>query len=640
MVRDSPHSLLKRGGFLGDVQLPFLILAHFKSGWNTLCTRSQPDCFSFHNYFRSLLVSTGCGYKSAHVVGMEDEQWVLLEDALPKYALHLGCLVVDYTNPVDYYYSPKYLLSKQKRLVQRYEDHDVTLVPSTSHSRTFKMISKGDDSSDIVRLEAHDYSIYRLQNPLTWLETLLASIGASDWLLNRFGTHDNIYLVTGLQMLRDGDSAEVKLGTSSLSIIETWLPLDAFLAQVKDPRRKTHKKYIFAVSYLKISLQLSQRTQTPTSLREVNWLRPWSWWSRKEQPYPLQSRRGPILEFVLQSAGFQEAMQFKSSGTLPETEEVSIDTDDSVLAALSVLFGPSADGRSLGMQVWTNLLIGSSALGPLYKKAIKTVPKRLFEHIFFQLLRRFAVDLETLLTLSKSKEVLARFVKRYAHRTAWLVTRHIYAEEQYDLHDLLVSTVNLELPPFLNQYFARVEAQDNSFTSGEGPEKRDDFIDSLNHDIRRSVLLNSRHHSVAKSLLFNGPAFQEFRDALAWSVEMRTSHWTITRILAFTILLDLGIERILYNLYELGTISLITLSRKLETHITEPLNRSLTRFIYNLRVKFRPRVKPSHQRIEWICVGIRFPFYVLNPSFQNFVTDLKLMSTGLWDVTLRRFRSC
>ena len=574
---------------------------------------------------------------------MEDEQWFPLERLERKDALQLGMLAVHYMRPADHYYCPEDLVGKQEQLVQRYEDHEVTLVPSMTRWGTFKMVSKGNDFSDTMSFRAHDYSISRLQDPLTWFETLVASVDARDWLLKHFETHHNIYLVAGLQILRDAELTETKRGTPGFSTAETRLQLFTSLARVKDARRETHEELIFAVSYLKISLQPSKRTQMPFSLREADWLRPWSWGSRKEQPYPLQSRRGPILEFVLQSAGFQEAMQFKSSGTLPETEEVSIYTDDSVLAALSVLFGPYADGRSLGLEVWTNMLIGSSGLGPLYKKAIKTVPKRLFEYFFFHLLKRFAVDLETFSPLSKSKEVLAQFVKRYAHRTAWLVTRHIYAEEQYVSQDLLVSTVNLELAPSLHQYFAWVEAQDDLFTSDEGPEKRDDVIDSLIHDMRRSVLLSSRHHSVAKSLLFNGLAFQEFQDALAWSVEIRTSHSIITRILAFTIRLDfclLSNERTLYNPYELGTISLITLSRKLETHITEPLNRSLTRFIYNLRVKFRPRIKPGHQRIEWICVGIRFPFDVLNPAFQNFVTDLKLMSTGLWDVTLRRFRSC
>ena len=545
---------------------------------------------------------------------MEDEQWVLLEDALPRGALQLGVLVVDYTNPAYHYYCPEHLVSKQKHLVQRYEDYDVTLVPSTTRWRTFKMESKGNDSSDTVCLKAHDYSISRLQDPLTWFETLFASVDARDWLLKHFKTHHDIYLVSGLQMLRDGDLTEAELGDPSSS---TRLQLSDSLSRVKrrnSPPYKEHEELIFAVSYMKISLQVLERTQMPSQPREPNRLRPWSRLLRKEPPYGRKSWRPPIHEFVIQSAGFQEAMQFKSSRTPPETEGVSIDTDDSVLAALSVLFGPSAEGGLLGIEVWTNLLIGSSDLGSLYKKAIKTVPKILFEQRFFQLLKKFAVDLETF-TLSKSGEVLAQFVERYAHRTAWLVTRHIYAEELHDPHDPLFSTVNLELPPFLHQYFARVEAQDNLFTLGEGPEKRDDVIDNPDHNIKRSVLLVSRHHSVAKSLLFDGPAFQEFRHDLTRFVEMRTSPWYIIDMLASTILFDLGFESILNSLYTLGTISLITLSGKLETHIAKPLNRSLTRFIYYLRVKFRPRVKPGHQRIEWICVGIRFPFYVLNQAF-------------------------
>ena len=347
----------------------------------------------------------------------------------------------------------------------------------------------------------------------------------------------------------------------------------------------------------------------PTILREANWLRPWSWRSRKEPPYLLESRRGPILEFVIQSAGMQEAMRLKSFGTPLEIGEVSNYTDDSVLATLSGLLAPSADGSSLGMEAWTNLLIGSSDLDPLYREAIKTVPKRLFERLFSQPLKRFAVDLETF-KVSRSEEVLAQFVKRYAQRTTWLVTRHIYANEPYGLDDQPLSTVNLELPPFLHQYFALVEAQDDCCISGEGPEKRDDIIDSPDNDIERHVLLISRHHSVARSSLFNGPAFQGFRYALARVAEMGTSHWYITKIPNFAMLCYPDVEWRLSILYALGTISLIALSRRLETHITEPLNRSLTPIICYLGVRFRPRVKPGHQRIEWICVGIQLPYYV------------------------------
>lgn len=539
---------------------------------------------------------------------MEDERWFLLGAPLPKDALQLGVLVVDYMNPADNYYCPESLVDKQEQLVPRYENHEATLVPSTTRWATFKMVPEANDSSDTVRLKAHDYSISRLQDPLTWFEAFVASVDGRDWLLKHFETHHDIYLLAGLQMLRDGELTEIKLGTPGSSTTEPWLQLDASLAQVKDLQRKTHKEYILAVSYLKISLQLSKMTQMTTSPREVNWLRPWSWWSRKEPPYPLKSERGPILEFVIQSAGFQEAMQCKSSVTLFETEMVSIDTADSALAALSVLFGPSADGSSLGIEVWTKLLIGSSDLGPLYRKSIETVPKRLFEQLLSQELKSFAVDLQRF-NASKPAEVLARFVQRYALRTAWLVTRHIYAEEPYDPH---LSAVNLELSPFLHQYFARVEAQDDLFTSGEGPEKPDDVIDSPDHVIKRSVLLISHHHSVAKSLLFTWSPFMRFRDELAWGVEMRTPHWSMIISNANTIitLLD-SVFLLIFPYGWVWSLSLIILwFREHKTYITEPLDRSLAHFIYILRVMFRPRVKPGHQRIEWICVGIQFTFYV------------------------------
>ena len=374
---------------------------------------------------------------------MEDEQWFLLGAPLPKDALQLGALVVDYMNPADNYYCPENLVDKQEQLVQNYENHEATLLPSTTRWTTFKMVPEAKYPSDTVRLKAHDYSISRLQDPLTWFETFVASVDDRDWLLKHFETHHDIYLLAGLQMLREGKLINIQLGTPAT---ETWLELDASLAQVKDFQRKTHKHHIFAVSYLKISLQLSKMTQIPTSPRIANWLHPWSWWSRKEPSYPLKSHRGPILEFVIQSAGFQEAIQCKSSVTLSEIQYISNDSKDSGLAALSVLFGPSADGSSSGLEVWTKMLVGSSDLGPLYRKAIKTLPKRIFERLFSQALKRFAVNLERF-KRSKSEEVLAYFVQRYALRTAWLVTRHIYAEESYDP---CLSTVNLELSPFLH----------------------------------------------------------------------------------------------------------------------------------------------------------------------------------------------
>ena len=551
---------------------------------------------------------------------MADERWFLLGALLPKDTLlQLGVLVVDYRNPADNYFCPKNLVDKQEQLVQRYEDHEITLVPSRTRWTTFQMAPGTKYSSDTVRLTAHDYSISRLQDPLKWFEAVVASVNARDWLLKHFETHHDIYLLAGLQMLRDGELTESKLGTPGSSTTETCLQLVASLAQVKDLQRKTHEEYILAVSYLKINLQLSKVTQMPTSSREANWLRPWSWWSRKKPPYLLKSQRGPILEFVIQSAEFQEAMQCKSSVTLSETQIVSIDSKDSALAALSVLFGPSADGSSLGIEVWTKLLVGSSDLGPLYRKAIKTVPKRIFERLFSRALKRFAVNLEGF-KRSKSEEVLAHFVQRYALRTAWLVTRHIYAKEPYKPR---LSKVNLELSPFLHQYFARLEAQDDFLTSGEGPENRDDIIDSPDYTIKRSVLLISHHHSVAKSLLFKGPAFLEFQDALALGVETCTSprSMIIRNALPIEIFLSIGFALNNPYVWVLTLSAIILWARERETYNTEPLNRLLARFIYNLRVMFRPRVKPGHQRIEWICVGIQFTFYVGKQAFWNIITD-------------------
>ena len=331
-------------------------------------------------------------------------------------------------------------------------------------------------------------------------------------------------------------------------------------------------------------------------------------------------------------------MQLKSSRTPPETEDVSIDTDDSVLAALSVLFGPSADESSLEMQVWTNLLLGSSDLRPLYSKATKIVPKEVFEWEFFWLLDTFAEDLNGSVHL-KSRKMLTRFVKRYARRTAWLLTRHIYTWRLRDLLD--TGPVKIGVPPSLDQLFAQLEAQNDLFTSYE--ETRTP-VDDPNHDTMKVVLLSRRHHSLVTSYLFNGPAFSKLQSGLVEFMDTTmaeyrpldgyTPTWCIIALLAFiTVLGPLGIAFIYGILYTFGPMSLPTFSSKIETHITN----SLTRFIYYLRVKFRPRVKPGHQRIEWICVCIRFPFYVCKQAFWNIITDCRLNPTGMWDVTLRRF---
>ena len=74
------------------------------------------------------------------------------------------------------------------------------------------MLSKDEGSGDIVRLEAHGYSMYRLQNPLTWIETLVDSANARDWLLKHQQDPSGIYIVTRLQKLRGGKLTEYNLG--------------------------------------------------------------------------------------------------------------------------------------------------------------------------------------------------------------------------------------------------------------------------------------------------------------------------------------------------------------------------------------------------------------------------------------------
>ena len=599
---------------------------------------------------------------------MEDEQWFLLEDALPRDVLQLGSLVRDCKNPSQDYYLPKDLAGKQKQLVQRYEDYEATLefAGHAKRSRLLKMIPKSDDSSDIVHLQARESCLYRLQNPWTWFETIGDLADAREWLLKHFKDHHEIYLLTGFRTLRNGLLSRTVTRKTTESFAEVAIPVSITIGMPsisagvswgksrndKPPfRYETHVETIFAVSYLKISLRFLKGTEMVSLQRERDWLRPWSRWSRKERPgtreldeideegsvltltrssspslavpgtsrrdssppsssslsarqdpvptlgrqeeppYRLGSHKGNIDEFVIHSDGFQEAMQLKDPRTPPESEDDSIELDDKVLAGIS----------SLGIEEWTNLLTGSSTLDPLYKKAIKAVPKEIFERNFSRMLETFAEDLYGSVH-SRSEEILTRFVRRYARRTAWLVTRHIYAGEP---DDPPLSRVNIEVLPPLDQFFAQLEAQDHLFSPSEEMENRVEVFDNPDYDTKKLILLSPRHHSVVRSFLFNGPAFSKFENALAEFVDTHASAWYKIAILTFIMVLGpLGVAFIFGILYLFGPIILANLSSKLEVHIINPFDRALTHFIYYIRVKCRPRVKPGYQRIEWICVGI------------------------------------
>ena len=104
---------------------------------------------------------------------MDDEQWVLLENVLPKDALQLDSIVRNCRNSAQYYL-PGILAGKQKQPVQRYEDYDATLefAGHAKRSRLLKMIPKSDDSSDMVHLRARESCTYRLQTLWTWFTTI------------------------------------------------------------------------------------------------------------------------------------------------------------------------------------------------------------------------------------------------------------------------------------------------------------------------------------------------------------------------------------------------------------------------------------------------------------------------------------
>ena len=586
---------------------------------------------------------------------MEDGEWVLLEDALPRDALQLGSLVRDCKKPAQDYYFPKDLAEKPKQLVQGYNNYKATLEFASHAKRSglLKMIPKVEGSGDIVHVDARESCIYQLQKTWTWFETIRGLVDAQEWLQQQYSKDRDIYLLNGLRTLTKGVlsrtdnrkttdySAALAVPSSSIIGVPS-VSASASVSWERSGNERTSSRYeirgetIFAVSYLKISRGFFDLSQKVSSQHQRNFLRRWSKRSRKGRlvmrelgetdeksfvstrsssptlavpgtfgvdsppasssgfsarqdpiltsvrqrgpPHRLESQKGTIDEFLIQSDGSQETMQLKGSRTPPESEDGSTDSDDNRLAEISVLFDSSADGSS-----WANMLIGSSTLVPLYQKAIKAVPREIFELNLSSLLEDFAEDLNESMH-SKSEEILAQYLERHARHTAWLVTRHIYAGEPDD------------------PSFSRVSIEMTSF-------------------------------------LFNSPAFSKFQNALAECVDSYTPTWYIVAFLAFVMVLGpLGIALIYGILYIFGPMSLATFSSKVETHIINPFDRLLTSFICYLRVKSRPRVKPGHQRIEWICVGIQFPFYVRKQAFWKLVTDWKLISTGLWNVTLRRFR--
>ena len=548
---------------------------------------------------------------------MEDEQWVLLEDALPRDALQLGSLIRDCKKPAQDYYFPRDWAEMPKQLVQGYNNYQATLEFASHAKRSglLKMIPKAEGSGDIVHVDARKSCIYQLQNTWRWVETIRGLVDAQEWLRQEHSKDQEIYLLVGLRTLAYGwlrrtdkrktTDYSAALTVPSISASVSWeRPGDDRILSRYEIREET----VFAVSYLKISRGSFDLTQTLSSQHERNFLRRWSKRSRRrglatrelgdtdgkitistrsssptlavpgtfegdlgpasssgisarQEPILTSSRhsgplyrfgyqKGTIDEFLIQSDGSQETLQLKGSRTPPESEDGSTDPEDNILAEISVLFDSFDDGNSLA-----NMLTGSSTLLPLYQKATKTVPREIFELKLSSLFEDFAEDLNESMH-SKSEETLARYIERHAHHTASLVTRRIYAGEPDD-------------PSF------------------------------------------SRDNIEVTAFLFNSPAFSRFQNALTEYVDSYTPTWYIIAMLAFIMVLGpFGIAFIYGILYIFGPMSLATLSSKVETHIINLFDRSLTRFIYYLRVKFRPRVKPGHQRIEWICVGIRFPFYI------------------------------
>ena len=564
---------------------------------------------------------------------MEDEQWVLLEDALPRDALQLGSLIRDRKEPTRGYYFPRDWAEMPKQSVQRYENYEATLEFASHAKRSglFKMIPKAEGSGDVVHVVARESCIYQLQDTSTWVETIHGLVDVQEWLRQQNVKDQEIYLLIGLRTLTNGqlrrtdnrkttDYSAAAFAVPRNPTMKGGIPpLSASLSWKMSRHDRTSARYeireetIFAVSYLKISRVFFDLTHTVSSQHRRNFLRRWSKSSRKGRPatrelgetdekgsvstrsssptlavpdisggdsprtspsgfsarqgpmlnparqrgplYQGESQKGTIDEFLIQSDGSQETMQLKSSGTRPRSEDGSTDSEDNSLAEIPVLFESSDAVNFL-----PNMLIGSSTLVPLYQKAIKAVPRRSFEFKLSSLLEEFAEDLNEL-THSTSVVILAAYIEGQALFTAPLVTRHIYGGG----------------------------SDDPSFT---------------------------RDNIEVTSFLANSPAFSIFRDSLAKFVDSYTLTWCKIAMLAFIMVLGpLGIAFIYGILYIFGPTNLSTFSSKIETHIINPLDLLLTRFIYYLRVKFRPRVKPGHQRIEWICVGIRFPFYVSKQAF-------------------------
>ena len=133
---------------------------------------------------------------------MEDEQWVLLEDALPMEALQLGSLVRDCKKPAQDCYFPEDLADMPEQLVQPYKNY-LEFASHAERTEPLRIIPKGDDPSDIVHVDARESCIYQLENSWTWLETTSGFSDAQEWLL-LLPKEQDIYLLTGLRTLRHG----------------------------------------------------------------------------------------------------------------------------------------------------------------------------------------------------------------------------------------------------------------------------------------------------------------------------------------------------------------------------------------------------------------------------------------------------
>lgn len=358
---------------------------------------------------------------------MEDEHWTLLGDPLPMEAPQLGSLVRDCKRPAQDCYFPEDLADKPQHLVQKAKNYQAKLgnASDAKLSGLRKMLPKGEGSGDIVHMDAQESCIYQLQNTSTSLETIRGLVDGQEWLRQQYSKDQGIYLLIGLQTLTDGFLARMAGNSPALAVLSssiTGVPSvsgsvdwESFGNDRNLSRYEIHEETIVAVSYIKTRhgffdflrrwskrlrkgrpatrelgetddrCSVSTRSSSPTlavpgtfggdsppaSSSGVSTRRDPMLTSTRQggPPHRLESEKGIIDEFIIQSDGSQETMQFKGSRTPPESEDGSTDTDDNELAAISVLFGPSADGTPLGIEQWTNMLIGSSALDGLYEKA-------------------------------------------------------------------------------------------------------------------------------------------------------------------------------------------------------------------------------------------------------------------------------